>query len=104
MERSRKCRMKRLRPGDGGGGPEEEAGRFLVTVEAVAMAFAQELKRTVVMGAVLAVAVGAIGAQAQPQASPSTTSQSGAAPESLLSSLVAPVVVSIAAFFASFAL
>ncbi len=32
LERSRKCRMKRLRPGDGGGGPEEEAGRFLVTV------------------------------------------------------------------------
>jgi hypothetical protein len=66
------------------------------------MAFAQELKRTVVMGAVLAVAVGAIGAQAQ--APPPGTSQSGAAPESLLSSLVAPVVVSIAAFFASFAL
>ncbi len=65
------------------------------------MAFAQELKRTVVMGALLAVAVGAIGAQA---AVPPTTSQSGAAPESLLSSLVAPVVVSVVAFFASFAL
>jgi hypothetical protein len=67
------------------------------------MAFAQELKRTVVMGAVLAVAVGAIGAQAQAGPAP-TTSQSGAAPESLLSSLVAPVVVSVVAFFASFAL
>ncbi|CAK9858225.1 unnamed protein product [Sphagnum jensenii] len=65
------------------------------------MAFAQELKRTVVMGALLAVAVGAIGAQAEaPAPSPG---QSGA-PESLLSSLVAPVVVSVVAFFASFAL
>ncbi|CAK9192631.1 unnamed protein product [Sphagnum jensenii] len=66
------------------------------------MAFAQELKRTVVMGALLAVAVGAIGAQAQ-GAAPPTPPQSGA-PESLLSSLVAPVVVSVVAFFASFAL
>jgi ABC-type phosphate transport system substrate-binding protein len=66
------------------------------------MAFAQELKRTVVMGALLAVAVGAIGAQAQP-ANPPTPPQSGA-PELLLSSLVAPVVVSVVAFFASFAL
>jgi cation transporter-like permease len=64
------------------------------------MAFAQELKRTVVMGALLAVAVGAIGAQA---ADPPTPPQSGA-PELLLSSLVAPVVVSVVAFFASFAL
>jgi hypothetical protein len=64
------------------------------------MAFAQELKRTVVMGALLAVAVGTIGAQA---ADPPTPPQSGA-PESLLSSLVAPVVVSVVAFFASFAL
>ncbi len=70
--------------------------------EAVAMAFAQELKRTVVMGAVLVVAVGAIGAQAQVAAP--TQSQSGAAPESLLSSLVAPVVISVVAFFASFTL
>jgi hypothetical protein len=66
------------------------------------MAFAQELKRTVVMGAVLAVAVGAIGAQAETV--PPAASQSGTAPESLLSSLVAPVVVSVVAFFASFAL
>jgi hypothetical protein len=69
------------------------------------MAFAQQLKRTVVMGAVLAVAVGAIGAQAQAQPpAPATAPQSGAAPELLLSSLVAPVVVSVVAFFASFAL
>jgi hypothetical protein len=67
------------------------------------MAFAQELKRTVVMGAVLAVAVGAIGAQAETGPAPAA-SQSGTAPESLLSSLVAPVVVSVVAFFASFAL
>ncbi|CAK9191061.1 unnamed protein product [Sphagnum troendelagicum] len=66
------------------------------------MAFAQELKRTIVMGALLAVAVGAIGAQAEAPAP--TPGQPGAAPESLLSSLVAPVVVSVVAFFASFAL
>jgi hypothetical protein len=66
------------------------------------MAFAQELKRTVVMGAVLVVAVGAIGVRAA--VDPPTPSQTGAAAESLLSSLVAPVVVSVVAFFASFAL
>jgi hypothetical protein len=66
------------------------------------MAFAQELKRTVVMGAVLVVAVGAIGVRAT--ADPPTPSQTGAAPELLLSSLVAPVVISVVAFFASFTL
>jgi hypothetical protein len=70
------------------------------------MAFAQELKRTVVMGAMLVVAVGAIGvrATADPPTPSGPPSQTGAAPELLLSSLVAPVVISVVAFFASFTL
>jgi len=81
-------------------------GVWAFETEAVAMAFAQELKRTVVMGAMLVVAVGAIGvrATADPPTPSGPPSQTGAAPELLLSSLVAPVVISVVAFFASFTL
>ncbi len=73
------------------------------------MAFVQQaLKRSVVMGAVLLVVVAmsaaAIsGVQAAPAPAPGA-STTGAAAGSPMASLMAPVLISMVAFFASFAL
>jgi hypothetical protein len=88
-----------------------QASSIQLVEEAVVaiMAFVQQaLKRSVVMGAVLLVVVAmsaaAIsGVQAAGPAAAPTPSTTGAAAGSPVASLTAPVLISMVAFFASFA-